>query len=153
MQTLDVKPMTIEDRTNLTAAAGQFLTKISSDRALYGFYPVEQWNQQLISTRKTMAPAAQAKILSTLGNKDSQVQLTLMAATVGAPEQDRITAAKSFEKSVRQFGLQLNDQQIKNTYEQYNQLGPTDPVSAKVLGYILDILEAQAGSKSWPDPL
>lgn len=153
MQTLDVKPMSIEDRTSLAASAGQFLTNIASDRSLYGFYPVEQWNQQLISTRRTMAPSAQAKILSALGDKDSQVQLTLMAANVGATEQDRVVAAKSFEKSVKQFGLQLNDQQIKSTYEQYNQLGPNDPTTAKVLGYILDIVEAQAGSRSWPDPL
>ncbi len=153
MQTLDVKPMSIDDRTDLAALAGQFLTKITADRALYGFYPVEQWNQQLISTRRTMAPAAQAQILSALGNKDSQVQLTLMAANTSAIEKDRIVAAKSFEKSVRQFGLQLNDQQIKNTYDQYNQLGPNDPVAAKVLGYVLDIIEAQAGAKSWPDPL
>ncbi|MFO0941715.1 MAG: hypothetical protein U0930_13245 [Pirellulales bacterium] len=153
MQMLDFKPMSIDDRTDLAASAGQFLTKIASDRALYGFYPVEQWNQQLISTRRTMAPSAQAKILSALGDKESQVQLTLMAANVGAAQQDRIEAAKSFEKAVRQFGLQLNDQQIKKSYEQYNQLGPNDPATAKVLGYILDIIEAQAGSRSWPDPL
>lgn len=153
MQSLDVRPMQMEDRTRLAGLAGQFITKISADRDTYAFYPVSQWHEQLVSTRRALPPSAEALVLSGLGTKQSQLRLTAMAATEGVTEQDRIAAGRAFEKSVKQFGLQFNDDDIKSTYKLYNQLGPNDPAIAKVMGYLLDVIEAQSGATDWPKPL
>jgi CheY-like chemotaxis protein len=152
-RTLDVRPMTSDDRIRFTSLAASFLTKISADRNTYAFYPVSEWHEQMVSLPAVVRPQAQSQLLSGLGSKESQRKLTAMASTSGVSEQDRFAAARSFETSVRQFGMLLSDQEIKGTYELYNRLGPNDPAIAKAMGYILDIIEARAGSRLWPDPL
>ncbi len=152
-QTLDVRPMTSDDRIRFSALAGKFLTKIAADRNNYAFYPVTEWHEQMVSITSVVQPSARAQLLSGLGTQDSQQKLVLLACSTGLPEKDRFQAARSFETSVRQFGIQLSDQEIKNSYERYNDLGPNDPAIAKAMGYVLDIIEAQTGTRAWPDPL
>lgn len=153
IQSLDVRPMNLEDRADLIETGTKFLIKISSDRNAYSFYPVTDWHQQLVSVRQSMAPSNQSQILSGLGTRESQIQLLSLAGQNGAKELDRIAAGKAFGRSVKQFGLQLEDRDVKSAYATYNQLGPNDPIIAKVLGYCLDAIEAQAGARAWPDPL
>jgi hypothetical protein len=150
---LDVHPMTEEERAEYSAIAGTFLTRIAADRATYAFYPVGDWQQEIIRNKSLVSIDTQAQMLSGLSSSESQLKLAKLAAAHGAAERDRIAAAKNFSRSAKQFGVLLSDAESKSIYELYNRLGPTDPAIATALGYILDVVEAQAGAREWPDPL
>jgi CheY-like chemotaxis protein len=141
---LDVRPMTSDDRTRFAALAGNFLTKITADRNTYSFYPVAEWHSQLIDLPAAVTSQSQTQLLSGLGTKDSQRKLVMMASSTGQSAEARNSAASAFEKSVRQFAIQLSDPDIKDAYERYNQYGPNDPAIAKAMGHILDVIEAQS---------
>lgn len=152
-QMLDIRPLTSDDRVRFSVLARNFLTKIAADRNTYFFYPLAQWHEQFVSVAPLLGPQSQSHVLSGLASRESQYRLSQLAAANSLAEQERLDAARAFAASVRQFGLQLGDQEIKNCYALYNQLGPNDPAVAKAMGYVLDIIEAQSGTRQWPDPL
>ncbi len=62
-------------------------------------------------------------------------------------------AVKAFARSVRKFGMNLHRENVKQAYELYNEYGPKDPITAKAMGLVLDVIEAQAGKAPWPEGL
>ncbi len=88
-----------------------------------------------------------------LGTKASQLDLIELAADPSKGAGERLAAASAFGTSVRSHGMLLQREDVVHTYQVYNELGPTDDVAARGLGYILDVIEAQAGKAAWPEPL
>ncbi len=152
-QSLDTAPLTPADRAGFVSTANRFLARISADRVLYAFYPLSPWRNALSDSSASVSPAARISLLSGVGSADSQRQLAELTTQATIDEQQRISAARAFGRSVRQFGVSLSRSDILLTYDLYNQLGPTDPVAAKSIGLVLDVIEAQAGKAPWPEGL
>lgn len=150
---LDTEPMDAVDRARFAQIGTDFIARIGSDRSKYAFYPFSDLRGKLPETGLALSAASRAGLLSGLGSENSQRDLVEMAANSRLSKNDRLIAAAGFATSVKQFGMIIGDSDIKHNYELYNQLGPTDPVAAKSLGHILDVMEAQAGQSSWPDSL
>jgi hypothetical protein len=148
---LDTAPLTASDRFGFVSTANRFLARIAADREHYAFYPLAQWKNALSDTSGSVSPEARISLLSGIGSADSQRQIIEIATQPTLDEQQRLNAARAFARSVRQFGVTLQRSDILQTYKIYNQLGPHDPVAAKAIGVVLDVIEANAGKTPWPE--
>ena len=144
---LDTSPMTADDRLQFASVGAEFLSRIATDRERYAFYPLQDWQAALIQTQPSQAVAAETQVVAALGTGDSQRRLTLLAAALEIGEPQRWAAVSAFEKSARSYGIRLSDQQVLETYELYNRLGPDDLAIAKALGSILDVIEARTAAR------
>lgn len=151
--TLDTRPMSDSDRGEFAVTAGRFLAKIAADRERYAFYPLSDWRQRLVRLQRGLTATGRMDVMSAIGSVDGQSALADMAANARLAEAERVAAAKAFGKSVRRFGMLLPREELQQSYDLYNQLGPEDPAAVKALGLILDIAEAQAGQADWPEGL
>ncbi|MCA9193497.1 MAG: hypothetical protein KDB03_17110 [Planctomycetales bacterium] len=149
-QQLDTPPLSSLDRARFAMDAGSFLTRIAGDRKQYHFYPVELWQQQLVSSLSSFRINDKCVVLSGVGTAECQRQLIEIAGDTQLVELDRMAAAKAFHKNVQEAGTLISLSDIKLTYDRYNELGPTDPATVKALGLVLDVLEAQSGKRTWP---
>ncbi len=152
-QSLDTQPMSPDERSEFAVAAGRFLASVSADRDSYAFYPVSDWRDELIDKQHGLSVSGRVSVMSAIGSAHGQTALAEMAANGRLEASERMAAARAFGNSVRRFGMLLPREEIQQTYDLYNQLGPTDPVAAEALGMILDITEAQAGEADWPEGL
>jgi|688.fasta_scaffold00384_24 hypothetical protein len=143
ISSLDTGLMTSEDRGQLSQVAQQFLTTIVSDQSANAFYPLADWHAAILSAQASQPLAVRAQGLSAMGTVDSQWRLVQLAGAAQLNQEDRLTVASAFEKSIRQFGNLLDKQQVQSLYDLYNRLGPNDPAIAKALGYMLDIIEGR----------
>ncbi len=150
---LDTQPMTGDDRAHFVDVGTKFLARVVGDRERYAFYPLGAWRESLVSTSSGLPAAAQSRLLSGVGSIDSQRRLIRLAAAASANMEGQFAAANAFGASVRRFGLQLASDDVRASYDLYNRLGPEDPQVARALGYILDVIEAQAEQIPWPDDL
>ena len=145
---LDSEPLSEIDRSEFAASGMRFLSQITSDRETYSFYSVSGVRAALSQTVKSLAGPQRASMLSGMGTSDSQLELVGLAAA--GDETERLLAAKAFAVSVKRFGNQLGNEGVKQSYELYNDLGPKDPSNMRILGFVLDVIEAQAGKRDWP---
>ncbi len=152
-ETLDTRPMSDADRGEFAVTAGRFLAKLAADRERYAFYPLSDWRQRLVSLQRGLTATGRMDVLSAIGSVDGQTALADMAANARLAEDERVAAARAFGQSVRRFGMLLPREELQQTYDLYNQLGPSDPVAVRAIGLILDVAEAQAGQADWPEGL
>jgi hypothetical protein len=96
---------------------------------------------------------SQFLLLAGVGSSVSQRELALLSANTSLTDGERLEAARAFGKSVRRFGMLLDRDDILRTYELYNTLGPSNPAAVESIGMTLDVVEANAGKKSWPEGL
>ncbi|MFK7736694.1 MAG: hypothetical protein AB8B50_11725 [Pirellulaceae bacterium] len=150
---LDTRPLTLEERSRFAGEATDFLAQISSNQEQYPFYVLADYRDQITSTSAAAADDQRIRLLSGIGNAESQFELVRNAASSALGEKTRIQSAAGFAVSVRRFGGLLNEKQVSECYDLYNQFGPSDSVAVRVLGHILDVLEAQSGKASWPEAL
>lgn len=151
--TLDIRPLSPEERAGFAATANAFLARIAADRQNYGFYPLARWEKELTSAVDSLPREAWLGILSGLGTPDSQRQLMLVAADLSVAEPARGQAAEAFERSVQEFGLVIGRSGILQAYELYNTQGPDDPATVVALGRVLDAIETKTGKgESVPVP-
>ncbi|MBX3419994.1 MAG: hypothetical protein KF752_00415 [Pirellulaceae bacterium] len=152
-QALETGMLTASDREQLAQTAAKFMGQIASEPEKYSFYPLDVWRHSLIQATSVIPLDLRTQALANIGTGESQWRLAHLCSAETATQQQRITATQAWEKSVRQFGLLLSKQQTQDIYDLYNQKGPGDPALAKVLGFVLDVIEAQAGTRAWPDAL
>lgn len=150
---LDTEPMSAEDRSTLALEAGRFITAITSQPEQYPFYPLGQLHSKIVDSTINLDQSSEIKVLAGLSTSASQKQLVKLAANARLGAQIVTQAANAFTESVRRGGLKLDAQTVKNCYDDYNRLAPTDPVVAKSLGHVLDSMEAYGGHANWPKPL
>ncbi|MCA9133829.1 MAG: hypothetical protein KDA45_11770, partial [Planctomycetales bacterium] len=151
--TLDTAPLSAGDRAHFAAVSSRFLTRLASNRDKYAFYPLADWSGHLEALGENVSLETQLTVLAGIGSAVSQRKLSALAANSALPAADRYEAARALGKSVRRFGMNLTEQDVLQTYELYNTLGPGDPAAAKSLGLALDVLEAYAGKGAWPEGL
>lgn len=151
--TVDTTPMTPTDRASFHTSASRFLAHIASHREHYAFYPLSSWHGAIVDDTTQVSGETQIALLSGLGTADAQSRLANMTAQPTLSEAHRMNATKAFARSVRQFGMNLHREQVEQAYKLYNDVGPNDPVAAKAMGLVLDVIEAQAGKAPWPEGL
>ena len=85
-----------------------------------------------------------SKILASLGTPDSQRELVNFASQSGLPVEDRKKVVQAFADSVATGGTLLTTVEIQQQYDRYNASKTEPEESQKVLGAILDVIEAHA---------
>lgn len=143
-QRLDTEPFSAEDRNSFAAIAGEFLARIASDRDLYAFYPLSDWQSELRGIGRGLPISERLVLLAASGSAESQLQLVTLASDSSLTGAERLDAAQRFSASVDRFGMNLGRETVLHVYDLYNSLGPSDPETAKSLGAVLDTIEARA---------
>jgi hypothetical protein len=143
LEKLGRSAVSIDERRGQAARAVAWLTQMSAaPRGLYNLRRIETslanaaWDPEL-------GPQA-AEILATLGTPGSQRTLVDLASFASQPLELRQAAATAFAASVADFGALLTTGEIQQQYDRYNQSETQDQATQKVLGSILDAVEARA---------
>ncbi|HUY34622.1 MAG TPA: hypothetical protein VMV69_17895 [Pirellulales bacterium] len=85
-----------------------------------------------------------ARVLATLGTATSQKALVDLVSRPLSPLEARRAAADAFAESVGRFGTLLTTGEIARQYERYNRSETQDRETQRLLGSLLDAIEARA---------
>jgi hypothetical protein len=88
--------------------------------------------------------------LGDLGTAESQRALVDLASRGTAPLGDRVAALSAFRQSTEKHGILLTIPQIRLQYDRYNQSANQDAAAQKILGLILDCIEAPSETAGPP---
>ncbi len=141
---LDTQPLDAVDRAKFSRIGHDLLVRVASNREKYASYRIGDLREQLSQFDLEIAGGDRIGLLSGLGTPESQWKLVQMASSPSPDAAAQLGAAASFATSVRQFGLVIRQDDVLRIYELYNNLGPSDPGTAKALGQILDVIEARS---------
>lgn len=136
-----------EARMQEAAAAIEWLAQLSnSSQKIYDLLRVQD---EMLAAQfvPELGPAAM-NVLGSLGTPESQKDLVDVASRWTQPLGLRQAAAAAFEKSVRQYGIQLTAAQILQQYDRYNESANRDAETQRVLGSILDTIEAPSKAQA-----
>ena len=86
--------------------------------------------------------AKAAEVLSAIGTRASQRALVDLAGRPMQPLGLRTAAVVEFRKSIERHGILLTTDEIQGQYDRYNQSEHQDAATRKILGQILDCIEA-----------
>jgi len=81
--------------------------------------------------------------LAHLGTPDAQRALVDVASTNALPLETRQRAAEAFRDSVVRRGKLLTTGEIERQYDRYNASETLDAETQRVLGFVLDVIEAE----------
>lgn len=84
-----------------------------------------------------------AALLAHLGTPDAQRALVDVASTNAWPLETRQRAAEAFRDSVVRRGKLLTTGEIERQYDRYNASETLDAETQRVLGFVLDVIEAE----------
>ncbi len=144
MRRLDTQSFTTEERNDFARLAGQFLSRIGSNRDQYSFYPLSDLRAELLAVGTGLPTDSRLELLSGLGSRESQQQLLGLTSRASLSATEREQAAVAFGQSVARFGMNLGREDVLQAYDVYNALGPNDPATAAALGVVLDTIEQRA---------
>jgi len=85
-----------------------------------------------------------AAVLGNLGSVESQQALVELASRWTQPLEARRAAVKAFRRNIEASGILLTSRQILRQYDRYNQSEKLDQPTQRILGLILDCIEAPA---------
>ena len=83
-----------------------------------------------------------AAVLGNLGTVESQQALVELASRWTQPLEVRRAAVRAFRRNTEARGILLTNRQILRQYERYNQSEKLDQPTQRILGLILDCIEA-----------
>lgn len=119
------------------------LARLAKNQNAYGFYDLyrhEASLQTALQHRRLSEKAA--RILGDLGSTNAQHALVSLASQNARPLSQREAAAEAFTNAVRLRGLLLTKNQIGEQYKRYNASENLDVATQRVLGSLLDTIEA-----------
>jgi hypothetical protein len=87
-------------------------------------------------------------ILAKINSPEAQQALVAAASRESTPLELRQAAVEAFRVSVQTHGILLKTDEILRQYDLYNRRKDADENSRKVLGLLLDCLEAPSGTKT-----
>ncbi len=134
------------ERLEEAGEALELLTSIASgpDQEVYRLKGAEQ--AALTALYVPGLTARAIALLGALGTAESQTALVDLASRNRLPLESRKAAALAFGRAVERRGILLTTQQILHQYDRYNQSESADVPTQKVLGMILDCIEAPTRS-------
>ncbi len=132
------------DRRRHAVSAVEWLRRISGDREKYGFYDFGGYQDQLAKLLYLPGFAdSVSDILVNLGTPTAQRELINFASQNGLSLESRQKAAEAFHRSVKTAGTMLTRGEIQTQYDRYNASENEPESTQKVLGSILDAIEAR----------
>ena len=135
-----------ERRAQATASLG-WLRELSETRR--NFYDlIQQAEAAETALRVPDLAAAAAPVVANLGTASGQRALLNLASERAIPIETRQTAAKSFRDAVAAHGILLTTEEITRQYDRYNASETADAETQKVLGFVLDVIEAPSLAKA-----
>ena len=81
-------------------------------------------------------------VLATINSPEAQRALVETAGRGTQPLEIRQAAVSAFRQNLQAHGILLTTEEIKKQYQQYNESKNQDAATQKILGLILDCLEA-----------
>ena len=130
--------------------AMNWLGQLLDDPETYRFYDLSAHRDQLLELVNVPGnDERKSKILARLGTADSQLALAdLASTTIGNSKRELF--ARAFADSIDRFGILLTPSQIRVQYDRYNA-SEFEPVEVqKILGSMLDAIEARAKANGAP---
>jgi CheY-like chemotaxis protein len=133
----------VEERNGQAAQALEWLNHLA--RVPQGLYNLRRIEPAVVTAlgRPEHSPKA-ASVLAGLGTATSQKALADLASQSLLPLEVRRAAADAFNDSVLRFGTLLTTPQIALVYDRYNRSETQDRDTQRLLGSLLDAIEARA---------
>jgi hypothetical protein len=142
-----------DERLDMAAAALDALAGIAEMPQDKPVYDVRRCEKDVIRALATPGLSSKAaKVLGLLGSHQSQTSLVEFASEQGRPLADRQAAAGAFAQAVRQRGLMLTKNQIRQQYDRYNASQMLDAQTQALLGSLLDTIESRAVAAAGTQP-
>jgi hypothetical protein len=130
-----------EERLRQAGEALDLLAEIG--RTSPKLYDLRRVQNVVLVAMKTPALAPKAvAVLASINSLEAQQTLVAIASRDSAPIELRQSAAEAFRTNVQANGVLLGEQEVRRQYDLYNKSETADKASQKVLGLILDCLEA-----------
>ncbi len=143
-----------DERLDQAEQALDSLLRLTEQPRTYDFYDLYRQTsafQVALSTPQLATKAA--TLLGRLGSPEAQRSLVTAASQHGRPLSIREAAATAFADAVQRRGLLLSRDEILLQYERYNQSEYLDVGTQKVLGAVLDAIEAPSeAAKTQTEP-
>ncbi len=86
-------------------------------------------------------------VLANLNSAESQRALVEVASRFTLPLELRQAAAKAFRQNTEKHGILLTTEEIRKQYQRYNESEKQDAATQRVLGLILDCIEAAGAQR------
>jgi hypothetical protein len=124
--------------------AGEALNMLAElGRAPGKLFDMHQAEKAVLTALNTPSLSRKAiAVLATINSPESQRALVETAGGAAQPLEIRQAAVSAFRENVQAHGILLTTEEIKKRYQQYNESKNRDAASQKILGLILDCLEA-----------
>jgi CheY-like chemotaxis protein len=133
--------MTDAERDHHAALATAWLSMLAAEPVIpYDLTRAASAMQAALDYRELAGEAI--KFLQQMGQPQAQRALVDLASRAAEPIAQREAAAEAFRQSVMRFGTLLTIDEIELQYERYNASEVLDKDTQRVLGFLLDILEA-----------
>ncbi|MGQ9573985.1 MAG: hypothetical protein ACUVUC_01580 [Thermoguttaceae bacterium] len=145
------QPVTAAERQRYAAKALEWLDQLGGQPGRK-FYDLKRVQGPVLGALEVPELSSRAAaVLGKLGTADSQRALVELASRPAAPIPSRLAALAAFRQSSQQFGILLTIDQIRLQYDRYRQSADQDTASQRLLGLILECLEASAPAPRPPD--
>ena len=134
-----------EERQRQAAVALDLLAELG--RGSNKFYDMHQVENAVLTALNT--PSLSLKAIAVLAEIDSPEAQRALVETAGRtmePLETRLAAASAFRENIQANGILLTTEEIKKQYQRYNESKNQDAAAQKILGLILDCLEAPTKS-------
>ncbi|MCE5266778.1 MAG: hypothetical protein LLG00_02695 [Planctomycetaceae bacterium] len=137
--------VSLQTRQRQAARALDLLAELS--RSSNGLYDLHRVQGSVMATlaAPALAPKAVA-VLANVNSAEAQRALVDVAGRSAQPLTLRQAAASAFRKNVRDHGVLLTVEEIRQRYDRYNQSEKEDRATQQLLARILDSIEASAPS-------
>jgi hypothetical protein len=132
----------LEVRQQQAVQALRHLATLSTARDLYDLRRIEAAAMAAITTPHLTIPAV--SVIGNIGTPECQRALVELASRPVARIEDRQAASRAFLENTWRFGVLLTHAEIVRQYDRYNNSEKQDPATQRILGSILDSLEARA---------
>jgi CheY-like chemotaxis protein len=140
----EIKPRDLvqpEERLRQAGDALDLLAELA--RTSPKLYDIRRAQDSVISAMKIPSLAAKAvAVLANVNSPEAQQTLVATASRDTSPIELRQAAVEAFRASVQAHGILLKTDEILRQYDIYNQSKNADEATQKVLGLLLDCLEA-----------
>jgi hypothetical protein len=133
--------VTFEERQRQAGEALDMLAELG--RAPGKLYDMHQAEKAVLTALNTPSLSRKAiAVLATINSPEAQRALVETAGGAAQTLEIRRAAVSAFRENVQAHGILLTTEEIKKQYQRYNESKNQDAASQKILGLILDCLEA-----------
>jgi hypothetical protein len=133
------------ERLQQAQMAIRWLDQMSEDRQRYQYFEVLPWQTTLLNALHVPTLSRDAmRALGHLATPQAQWGLVDYASQSTIPLDDRQAAANAFRYAAVKYGVQLSLSQVGCQYDRFEEITGVDAESSEILGFILDVIEANS---------